>query len=64
MIHAAALVTMLLRVTCDLDRLTRALITVPSTPLKSLRASMALPPGSAPALSDDRYGRHIRKGLC
>jgi hypothetical protein len=31
-----------------LDRPTRGLITVPSTPLKSLRASMALPPAAHP----------------
>ena len=40
---AAVLVTMLLFVTFDLDRPTRGLITVPDTPLTSLRASMALP---------------------
>jgi hypothetical protein len=45
---AAALVTMLLLVTFDLDRPTRGLIRVPATPLESLRASMALPP-AAPA---------------
>jgi hypothetical protein len=45
---AAGLVTLLLLVTCDLDRPTRGLITVPSTPLTSLRATMALPP-AAPA---------------
>ena len=43
-IFAAALVTMLLLVTFDLDRPVRGLITVPSAPLTSLRASMALPP--------------------
>jgi hypothetical protein len=48
MIFAAALVTMLLLVTFDLDRPTRGLITVPSTPLESLRASMALPPAAQP----------------
>jgi hypothetical protein len=48
MIFAAALVTMLLLVTFDLDRPTRGLITVPSTPLESLRASMALPPAARP----------------
>lgn len=48
MILAAALVTMLLLVTFDLDRPTRGLITVPSTPLKALRASMALPPAARP----------------
>ena len=48
MIFAAALVTMLLLVTFDLDRPTRGLITVPSTPLESLRTSMALPPAAHP----------------
>ena len=48
MIFAAALVTMLLLVTFDLDRPTRGLITVPSTPLESVRASMALPPAAQP----------------
>jgi hypothetical protein len=43
---AAALVTMLLLVTFDLDRPTRGLIQVPDTPLKSLRAEMALPPAA------------------
>ena len=43
---AAVLVTMLLFVTFDLDRPTRGLITVPDTPLVSLRASMALPPAA------------------
>jgi hypothetical protein len=47
-ILAAALVTMLLLVTFDLDRPTRGLITVPSTPLESLRASMELPPAARP----------------
>ena len=45
---AAALVTLLLMVTFDLDRPTRGFITIPDTPLTSLRASMALPP-AAPA---------------
>jgi hypothetical protein len=45
---AAALVTLLLLVTFDLDRPTRGFITIPDTPLTSLRASMALPP-AAPA---------------
>ena len=48
MIFAGTLVTMLLLVTFDLDRPTRGLITVPSTPLESLRASMALPPAAQP----------------
>jgi hypothetical protein len=43
---AAGLVTMLLLVTFDLDRPTRGLITVPATPLLSVRASMALPPAA------------------
>jgi hypothetical protein len=38
---------MLLLVTFDLDRPTRGLIEVPDTPLKALRASMALPPAAA-----------------
>jgi hypothetical protein len=46
MMAAAALVTLLLLVTFDLDRPTRGLIKVPSTPLVSLRASMALPPAA------------------
>ncbi len=41
---AATLVTLLLLVTFDLDRPTRGLIRVPSTPLTALQASMALPP--------------------
>jgi hypothetical protein len=41
---AAVLVTALLLVTFDLDRPTRGLITVPDAALKSVRASMALPP--------------------
>jgi hypothetical protein len=49
MLLAAGLVTLLLLVTFDLDRPTRGLIKVPSTPLQQLRASMALPPaGSGP----------------
>ena len=44
---AAALVTMLLLVTFDLDRPTRGLIRVPTTPLTSVRASMVLPPAAA-----------------
>ncbi|MEZ0284195.1 MAG: hypothetical protein ACAH79_03045 [Thermoleophilia bacterium] len=43
---AAVVVTMLLFVTFDLDRPTRGLITVPDTPLTTLRASMALPPAA------------------
>ena len=45
---AAALVSGLLLVTFDLDRPTRGVITVPDTPLTSLRASMALPPAAGP----------------
>ena len=44
---AAALVTLLLLVTFDLDRPTRGLITVPDTPLTSLRGSMTLPPAAS-----------------
>ncbi len=43
---AAALVSVLLLITFDLDRPTRGLVTVPDTPLVSLRASMALPPAA------------------
>jgi hypothetical protein len=43
---AAALITMLLLVTFDLDRPTRGLIRVPDTPLVALRAEMALPPAA------------------
>jgi hypothetical protein len=43
---AAALVTLLLLVTFDLDRPTRGLIQVPSTVLTNLRASMELPPAA------------------
>jgi hypothetical protein len=46
LVAAAALVTMLLLVTFDLDRPTRGLIQVPDGPLVALRASMALPPAS------------------
>jgi hypothetical protein len=41
---AAVLVTLLLLVTFDLDRPTRGLITVPTTPLTDLRDSMDQPP--------------------
>jgi len=44
---AAALITMLLLVTFDLDRPTRGLITVPDTPLVALRAAMDLPPAAS-----------------
>lgn len=47
MLAAAALVTLLLLVTFDLDRPTRGLIKVPDTPLVAARASMALPPAAA-----------------
>jgi hypothetical protein len=46
MLAAAGLVTLLLLVTFDLDRPTRGLIKVPSTPLVALRASMVLPPAA------------------
>ena len=46
MLAAAALVTLLLLVTFDLDRPTRGLITVPATPLHAVRASMVLPPAA------------------
>ena len=48
MLVAAALVTLLLVVTFDLDRPTRGLIRVPDAPLTSVRASMALPPAAHP----------------
>jgi hypothetical protein len=48
MLLAAGLVTLLLLVIFDLDRPTRGLITTPSAPLESLRASMALPPAAPP----------------
>lgn len=43
---AAGLVTLLLLVTFDLDRPTRGVIKVPSTPLQAVRASMSLPPAA------------------
>jgi hypothetical protein len=43
---AAALVTMLLLVTFDLDRPTRGVIRVPDAPLTNLRASIELPPAA------------------
>jgi hypothetical protein len=46
MVAAAAMVSLLLLVTFDLDRPTRGLITVPSTPLASVRASMVPPPAA------------------
>jgi hypothetical protein len=52
---AATLVSLLLLVTFDLDRPTRGLISVPDTPLKSLRASMMLPPAATgPVRRNDR----------
>jgi hypothetical protein len=48
MLAAAALVTLLLLVTFDLDRPTRGLIKVPDTPLVAVRASMTLPPAARP----------------
>ena len=47
-VAAAVLVTLLLLVTLDLDRPTRGLITIPATPLESLRASMEPPPAARP----------------
>jgi hypothetical protein len=44
---ASVLVTLMLLVTFDLDRPRRGLITVPTTPLVNLRASMELPPAAA-----------------
>ncbi|HEX4527595.1 MAG TPA: hypothetical protein VH108_12745 [Gaiellaceae bacterium] len=46
---AAGLITLLLLVTFDLDRPTRGLIRIPSTPLTSLRAEMVLPPAASGA---------------
>jgi hypothetical protein len=45
-VAAAGLVTLLLLVTFDLDRPTRGVITIPATPLESVRASMTLPPAA------------------
>ena len=50
---AAAFVSMLLLITFDLDRPTRGLVTVPDTPLVSLRASMILPPAAQPPPARD-----------
>jgi hypothetical protein len=47
MLAAAALVTLLLLVTFDLDRPTRGLITVPDAPLVATRASMVPPPAAS-----------------
>jgi len=49
MLLAAALVTMLLLVTFDLDRPIRGLISIPSTPYQSLLASMNQPPAGQPS---------------
>jgi hypothetical protein len=46
-VAAAVLVTLFLLVTFDLDRPTRGVITVPATPLESLRASMTLAPAAS-----------------
>jgi hypothetical protein len=46
MVGATVLVTMLLLVIFDLDRPTRGLIKVPSSPLASVRASMVPPPAA------------------
>jgi hypothetical protein len=46
MLSAAALVTLLLLVTFDLDRPTRGLIKVPDASLVAVRASMVLPPAA------------------
>ena len=46
MLVAATLMTLLLLITFDLDRPTRGLIKVPSTPLVDVRASMTLPPAA------------------
>ena len=49
---AAALVSLLVLVTFDLDRPTRGLIKVPAAPLIAERATMSLPPAApAPAMS-------------
>ena len=48
MLLAAALLTLLLFVSFDLDRPARGFITVASTPLVALRASMELPPAADP----------------
>jgi hypothetical protein len=46
LVAAAAIVSLLLLVTFDLDRPTRGIITVPATPLVAVRASMELPPAA------------------
>jgi len=48
MLLAAALVTMLLLITFDLDRPVRGLISIPSAPYQSLLESMNQPPGAHP----------------
>ena len=45
---AAGLICCLLLVTFDLDRPTRGVVRIPTTPLISLRDSMELPPAAAP----------------
>jgi hypothetical protein len=47
MLAAAALVTLLLLVTFDLDRPTRGLIRIPDAPLVATRASMVPRPAAA-----------------
>lgn len=48
MLAAGVLIALLLLATFDLDRPTRGLIKVPSTPLESVRASMIPPPAAEP----------------
>ena len=58
MLLAALLVTTLLLVTLDLDRLTRGLITVPSTALNSIREELSIPTAASPgARRRDRRSR-------
>ena len=45
---AATMVSVILLVIVDLDRPVRGFITVPTTPLSSLRASMDQPPAAGP----------------
>ena len=45
---AAGLICCLLLVTFDLDRPTRGVVRIPTTPLTSLRDSVELPPAAAP----------------
>jgi hypothetical protein len=53
---ASLLVTVLLLVTFDLDRPTRGLIDVPSTPLLDVRATMAQPPAAEAPVGPDGVG--------